>query len=155
MITDKIKFSDKYLDFLYYNDADFECLEGTTASGKTTTGIIKFMLHVAASDRKQHIISGRDLGVVEKNIITSELGILDIFGKHVQYYPHGGNGDNLPHIEMQRPDGVRIVYILGYDNKARWQKALGGQYGCVYVDEINIADMDYITQVAMRCDYFM
>ena len=153
--TDKLKFSDKYKDFLCYNDASFECLEGTTASGKTTTGIIKFMLRVAASDRKQHIISGRDLGVVEKNIITAELGILDIFGQYVTYYPHGGNGDNLPHIEMQRPDGVRIIYILGYDNKARWQKALGGQYGCVYVDEINIADMDYITQVAMRCDYFM
>ncbi len=51
--------------------------------------------------------------------------------------------------------GDKIVYVLGYDNKARWKKALGGQYGCLYIDEINIADMEYVREAAMRCDYLL
>lgn len=51
--------------------------------------------------------------------------------------------------------GDKIIYVLGYDNKARWKKALGGQYGCLYIDEINIADMEYVREASMRCDYLM
>ena len=63
------KLSPKYKKFLKYNKATVEILEGTTASGKTTTGIVKFLLKVAQSNKTQHIISGQDLGVIEKNII--------------------------------------------------------------------------------------
>jgi PBSX family phage terminase large subunit len=147
--------SPKYKDFLKYNDAVFEILEGTTASGKTTTGIVKFLLKVAKSKQKLHIISGQDLGVVEKNIINCDLGILDIFGDLVEYNSKGKGEHTLAHIVYHTPIGDKIIYILGYDNEARWKKALGGQYGCVYVDEINTASMSYVRQVAMRCDYFM
>ena len=82
----QFKLSSKYKDFLKYNDAELEILEGTTASGKTTTGIVKFLFKVAASNQKLHIISGQNLGIVEKNIINCELGILDIFGDS----RHGG-----------------------------------------------------------------
>lgn len=51
--------------------------------------------------------------------------------------------------------GDKIIYVLGYDNKARWKKALGGQYGCLYIDEINIADMEYVREASMRCDYLI
>ena len=51
----------------------------TTASGKTTIGAgVKFMLRVSASKKKLHIIAGRTTGVVEKNIINQDNGILDI-----------------------------------------------------------------------------
>ena len=33
--------------------------------------------------------------------------------------------------------------------------ALGGQYGCLYIDEINTADIDFVREAAMRCDYLM
>lgn len=71
--------SDKYKAFLRH-DAPVEYLEGTTAAGKTTVGMFKFMLRVAESSNQQHIISGLDLGTVEKNIIRKELGIQDILG---------------------------------------------------------------------------
>jgi phage terminase large subunit len=29
------------------------------------------------------------------------------------------------------------------------------QYGCVFIDEINIANMDYIREISMRCDYLL
>lgn len=146
--------SEKYKAFLRH-DAPVEFLEGTTAAGKTTVGIFKFMLMVAQSPKKIHILSGLDLGTIEKNIINKELGIKDDFGDLVDYWP-GGHGEySLPHLEFHSSGGKKIIFVLGYDNKTRWKKALGGQYGCLYIDEINIADMEYVREVTMRCDYLM
>ena len=146
--------SPKYKDFLKYK-APVEFLEGTTAAGKTTVGIVKFMFKVADSAKKIHIISGLDTGTIEKNIINKDLGILDVFGELVEYNPSGKGEYSMPHLIYHTPNGDKVVYILGYDNKARWKKALGGQYGCLYIDEINIADMEYIREASMRCDYLM
>jgi len=123
----------------------------TTYAGKTTVGIVKFMLMVKESAKKQHIIAGLDLGTIEKNIINKDLGILDVFGDLVQYNPSGRGKENLPHLAYQD----KIIYVLGYGDKARWKKTLGSQNGCVFIDEINVADMDYIRETSMRCDYLM
>lgn len=146
--------SDKYKAFLRCK-APVEFLEGTTAAGKTTVGIFKFMLKVAESPKRQHILSGLDTGTIEKNIINKELGILDIFAGLVAYNPNGRGAESLPHLVFSIGNEDKIIYVLGYDNKARWKKALGGQYGCLYIDEINIADMEYVREAAMRCDYLM
>ena len=68
--------SSKFKDFLTVQ-ADREYLEGTTAAGKTTVGIFKFMLMVAKSDIKYHVLAGADIGTVEKNVINSERGLLE------------------------------------------------------------------------------
>lgn len=146
--------SDKYLAFLRHR-ARVEVLEGTTFAGKTTVGVLKFMFLVAESAKKYHIIAGLDLGTLEKNIINPDYGIVDVFGERVTYRANGGNGISLPHIAYRTPGGEKIIYALGYDNKARWKKALGGQYGCVYIDEANVADMDFVREVAIRFDRLM
>lgn len=146
--------SDKYKHFLKH-DSPVEFLEGTTMAGKTTVGILKFMLKVAASDKKLHVLSGLDLGTIEKNIINKDLGISDIFGELIEYNSSGRGEHSLPHILYNTKNGIKIIYVLGYDNKARWKKILGGQYGCVYIDEINVADMEYVREISMRCDYFL
>jgi len=160
-MSEEFLLSDKYKAFLKHN-APVEFLEGTTAAGKTTVGIFKFMLKVAESPKKIHIMSGLDLGTIEKNIIIKDLGILDIFGDRkinpnglVEYNGSGKGQYSLPHILYQTPLGEKVIYVLGYDNKTRWKKALGGQYGCLYIDEINIADMEYVREASMRCDYLM
>ncbi len=150
MNSEQLLLSPKYKAFLKHN-APVEFLEGTTAAGKTTVGVVKFMLKVAASPKKLHILSGLDLGTIEKNIINKDLGILDVFGGLVQYNASGRGAHSLPHLAFKD----KIIYVLGYDNKARWRKALGGQYGCLYIDEINIADMDFVREASMRCDYLM
>lgn len=150
------KLSEKYADFLSHDDSTLEVLEGTTASGKTTVGVLKFMMLVRDSSKALHIISGQNLGVIEKNIINCELGVLDIFGDAVEYFPRGKGSHNLPHIRMKGKGGhEKVVYVLGYDNELRWKYVLGGQYGCVFIDEINIANMNYVRQVVMRCDYMI
>lgn len=146
--------SDKYKTFLK-TKAPVEFLEGTTYAGKTTVGAVKFLLRVAESPKKQHIISGLDTGTIEKNILNKELGLLDIFSGLLTYNPNGKGAESLPHLVFQTKAGPKIVYVLGYDNRARWKKALGGQYGCLYIDEINVADMEYVREASMRCDYLM
>ena len=149
-----MKLSEKYKAFVRHN-ARVEVLEGTTFAGKTTVGIFKWMLCVAESPKRYHVLAGLDLGTLEKNIINPDLGILDLFGCLVSYNANGGGGITLPHITYKTSQGVKIIYVLGYDNKARWKKALGGQYGCVFIDEANIADMEFVREVSIRYDYLI
>lgn len=146
--------SDKYKAFIRCN-AQVEFLEGTTFAGKTTVGIYKFMLKVAESPKKLHIIAADDTGTAEKNIINKDLGILDDFGILVEYNGSGTKDDKIPHLIFHTNAGDKTIYVLGYGNKKKWKKALGGQYGCLYIDEINTADIDFVREAAMRCDYMM
>lgn len=149
-----MRFSSKYRAFIKHESL-LDILEGTTYSGKTTVGAgVKFMLMVAASPRKFHFIAGKDLGTTEKNIINSERGILAEWGDYVQYCGRGTTETNLPHIIFKQEDGTqKIIYVFGYDDKNRWKKVLGGQFGCGLVDEANIADIDFIQESSIRCDY--
>lgn len=146
--------SEKYLDFLEH-DAPVEFLEGTTAAGKTTVGIVKFMLKVAESKKKMHIIASKTTGVAEKNLIQKEYGICDVFGDLVKYNGNGDKDNKIPHIRYQTPSGGKIIYVLGYDNKDKWKMALGSQFGCVLIDEINTADIEFVREISTRNDYLM
>lgn len=149
-----LKLSPKFKDFIL-TETKRDYLEGTTAAGKTTVGIFKFMLMVAKSNVKYHVIAGVDIGTVEKNIINSERGLLEQYEGLAEYYNKGKGKIGLPHIEYDTPNGKRIIYVCGYDNKRRWQKVLGSQLGCVYIDEVNIADMEFLREISHRCKYMM
>lgn len=146
---------EKYDAFIDH-EAPVEFLEGVTAAGKSTVGIYKFMIKVAESPQQQHIIAGLDTGTIEKNIIDKDHGIKDEWGCLVEYNGNGSRDLKLPHIVFHvLPGNDKKILILGYADKARWKKALGGQYGCLYIDEINIADMDFVREASMRCDYLI
>ncbi len=154
MSTERLILSDKYKSFLRC-DAPVEFLEGTTAAGKTTVGLFKFMLRVAESPKKLHILAADDTGAAEKNIINKDLGILDDFGILVEYKGNGSGEYKMPHLRFHTSTGDKIIFVVGYGNKRKWRDALGGQYGCLYIDEINTADIDFVREAAMRCDYLM
>lgn len=150
--------SEKYIDFLEHKSStDF--LEGTTFAGKTTVAIPKFMFEIMKSkSNKPNIIAGLDLGTIEKNIINANMGLIEVFGDYesggcIEYKPNGGGKISIPHILFHTPNGIKVIYVLGYDNKARWKKALGGQYFALFIDEFNIADMDFVREAFMRADY--
>ena len=132
-----------------------EFLEGTTAAGKTTVGITKFMAIVAISNRKFHIVASADKGTAEKNIINAEKGLLDQFNGLAEYYGNGTGNIAIPHIKYQTNKGEKIIYVVGYDDRKRWTKVLGGQVGCVFLDEVNIADMEFVREISHRCEYMI
>lgn len=154
MSTERLLLSDKYKAFLRC-DAPVEFLEGTTAAGKTTVGLFKFMLKVAESPKKLHILAADDTGAAEKNIINKDLGVLDDFGVLVEYKGNGSGEYKMPHLLFHTSDGGKIIFVVGYGNKRKWKDALGGQYGCLYIDEINTADIDFVREAMMRSDYTM
>ena len=154
MSAERLVLSEKYKAFLRCN-APAEFLEGTTAAGKTTVGLFKFMLKVAESPKKLHILAADDTGAAEKNIIQKDLGILDDFGVLVEYKGNGSGEYKMPHILFHTSGGDKIIFVVGYGNKRKWKDALGGQYGCLYIDEINTANIDFVREASMRCDYLM
>lgn len=150
-LPNRFPLSQKYIDFINTTDVRAEFLEGTTASGKTTVGAgIKFMRMVSASTKKFHIIASKTTGTAEKNIIQQENGILDIH-RNAVYFGNGDKEFKLPHIKFEG----KIIFVLGYDNKDKWENALGGQYGCVFIDEINTADIDFVRELSTRNEYLL
>lgn len=154
MSSQILKLSPKYKAFLRCR-AQFEALEGTTAAGKTTVGLFKFILKVAASPKQLHILAADDTGAAEKNIIQKDLGILDDFGDLTEYHGNGSSRYKMPHIVVHTNRGDKIVFVVGYRDKNRWKDALGGQYGCLYIDEVNTANIDFVREATMRSDYTM
>ena len=154
MSTERLVLSEKYKAFLRC-DAPVEFLEGTTAAGKTTVGLFKFMCKVAESPKKLHILAADDTGAAEKNIINKDLGILDDFGILTEYKGNGSGEYKMPHILFHTSGGDKIIFVVGYGNKSKWKDALGGQYGCLYIDEINTANIEFVREASMRCDYLM
>lgn len=151
MPLSKFPLSQKYIDFINSTDVSADFLEGTTASGKTTVGAgIKFMRMVSESPKKLHILAGKTTGTAEKNIIQQDNGILDLH-RNAQYFGNGDKDNKLPHIKFEG----KIIYVLGYDNKDKWKNVLGSQFGCVYVDEVNTADIDFVREVSTRNDYLL
>lgn len=145
------KLSDKYIDFIHDFDTHVDILEGTTQSGKTTIGAgVKFMMKVMASDKKIHVIASKTTGTAEKNIIQQDNGILDIY-PDATYMGNGDRDNKIPHIRWRG----KVIYILGYDNQDKWQNALGSQFGCVFIDEINTAHIEFIREIWGRNDYVM
>ena len=113
------------------------------------------MLKVAQSPKKLHIIAADDTGAAEKNIINKDLGIIDDFGILTDYNGNGSKLYKMPHIVFHTTDGDKIIFVVGYGNKKKWKDALGGQYGCLYIDEINTADIEFVREAVMRSDYVM
>lgn len=113
------------------------------------------MLQVAKSKKKQHVIAAKTTGVAEKNIIQKEYGITDVFGEFVKYNGNGDKDDKIPHIRYSTSNGEKVIYILGYDNKEKWKMALGSQFGCVLIDEVNTANVEFVREISTRNDYLM
>lgn len=144
--------NDKYMKLLRSNNK-VDYLEGTTYAGKTTVGVgVKFLIEVAKSNKKDHIIAGNSVGEVESKIINQTNGIIDLYGKDIQYFANGNGSIRFPHLRYKN----KIIYIVGFDNKSRFKKILGGQFGCVAVDEFQIADMDFIREIFLpRFEYLI
>ena len=106
-----LQLSPKFKEFIL-TETKRDFLEGTTAAGKTTVGIFKFMLMVAKSDIKYHVIAGADLGTVEKNVINNERGLLDQFDGLAEYIDEVNTAD----MEFLREISHRCKYMMTTSN---------------------------------------
>lgn len=165
-MNDCLILGEKFKDFVTLLDIDKlgiegEYLEGQTAAGKTTVGLgLKLILLASLSRFKLHLMCGLNKGKLEENIISKELGIKDIaakYGYKIDYFPDGHGDFGKPHILVygKTPSENKIIRVAGYEDKSKWKDVLGSQYGIVAVDEANIADMQFLRELAMRKRYWM
>lgn len=147
----KFPLSQKYIDFINSTNATAEFLEGTTASGKTTVGAgVKFMRMVSRSDIKLHCLAAKTAGKAEETIIQQTNGILELH-KNAVYCGNGDKDYKIPHIKFEG----KIIFVLGYDSRDKWEMVLGAQFGCVYIDEVNTANIDFIREISTRNKYML
>ena len=145
-----MKISKKYLDFTL-TDSFVDVLEGTTQAGKTTTAInTKFIYMIKKTNRKKHLIAGDSLGTIVSNILSNgDCGLLDTYS-NIKLFLNGNDKQKLPHLELDD----EIIYLCGYSDIAKFKKILGGQFGAVFIDEINIADMSFVRELFLpRFEY--
>lgn len=137
-------FSEKSLDLLCVQSR-IDVLEGTARSSKTTTGLFKFGLRLNNSTQRQFMISGIDAVTAKRNLVDSKNGFLEQFDGYVKYGTDPSLGTHLIFVDDA---GVRkYIYIVGFKDKARWEKVLGSTTGGVFVDEGNLATEDFLAQV--------
>lgn len=152
MRVDELEFSDKFLDYVKSNP-DGEVLEGETAAGKTIVGMcFKFITKVMRSDKKLHLLSSSTNGTAEQNMINAEMGILEQWGDLIEYKSDGDKNFKFPHLKVYARGAIKYVRVVAYSDKSKWKQALGAKYGCVGIDEMNIADPDFINEAIMRAD---
>ena len=145
-----MKISQKYLD-ICTTDSEVDILEGTTQAGKTTTIMsTKFLYMVKKTKEKRHLIAAKDLGTAISNIIkTGTCGIVDNFPE-IEYNVNGNSEYPIAHLKW----GDDVIFIAGYDDASKWKKILGKQLGAVAVDEVNIANMEFIRELFLpRFEY--
>lgn len=142
--------SQKFKDFVN-SPYKLEVLEGQTSAGKTTVAAdIKFIKKIMESDRSQHILAGRSVGVIVKNIIESDMGIKKVWGDIVEVYPNGKGSQKIPHMIIHCKDEDKICYLISYSNVSSWKNVLGQQVGVVMLDECNVADFAFVSEILMR-----
>ena len=107
---------------------------------------------VKHTKEKRHLIVAKDLGTAVSNIVaTGTCGIVDNFPK-IQANINGSSEQPIAHLKW----GDDIIFIAGYDDASKWKKILGKQLGAVLVDEINIANMDFIRELFLpRFEYLV
>ncbi|WP_300891671.1 terminase [uncultured Clostridium sp.] len=147
--------SQKYKDFIN-SPYKLEVLEGQTSAGKTTVAAdVKFIFKIMHSNRKQHVLAGRSVGIIVKNIIESDLGIKEVWGDIVEVFPNGRGSQKIPHMIIHCNDGDKICYLISYSNVSSWKSILGQQIGVVFLDECNIADIAFVNEISARwSDWF-
>ena len=100
-------------------------------------------------------MAAKTTGQAERNFIQADLGILDCFGDLLEYRGTGTHELRMPHLVLHTSTGDKIIYVVSYGDRSKWEMVRGSQFGCTYIDEINLADIDFLAEIFMRSDYVM
>ena len=144
-------FSPKQWDYINTRTGvKFECLEGTTFSGKSQCQMFKFGLSVLESSYPYHIIACISGGKAE-SMIQNENGFLELF-PFAKYYGKGDKDIRLSHIKF----AGKIIYLCGYKNKDAFELIRGmNTIGMSMIDEINLCHDDFRRELLTRSNDYM
>lgn len=127
-------------------------LEGATRSSKTADIIQAFYYCVYLSKEKYHAICGQSYDTINRNILDAkDVGLLQTHPElTVKKKQTGGY-----YISMKSPNGEKEIILAGYSDARKWKAILGSSLGVVLIDEVNIANKDFLDETFARqtsCD---
>lgn len=124
--------------------------EGTTNSGKSFIIGIAFILRILAEPdtRTQFVLAGESVPVLERMFIQNETSFYNIFAPICNYTRAGEGGARIT-IDIPNKRN-KTIYLVGYDNKKRWRSILGLTIHGFNIEEVNIADDEFISEAFIR-----
>ena len=125
--------------------------EGVTNSSKSFIFGIAYIMRIMETppEHTQFFLGGKSLPVLEKMFIQNPDSFYNLFRSICQYNKAGEGGAKIT-INMQGVKPNKVIYLAGYDNKKRWSDILGLTIRGFNVEEINIADDDFISELFIR-----
>lgn len=125
--------------------------EGVTNSSKSFILGIAFIMRIMTEpdDRTQFVLAGVSVPVLERMFIQNEASFFNIF-KPICEYTAAGEGGARIEVNMGRGHKRKVIYLVGYDNKKRWQSILGLTVHGFNIEEINIGDDEFIAESFLR-----
>lgn len=129
-------------------DCRLLCLEGTARSSKTMTFSDVFYHCVMESNEKYHVIAGRDLDSIRNNILLADVvGMLALHPRaKLKKDKIGGYFVSCIGLDGKEKE----IILVNYSNESSWKKILGMTLGVVYIDEINIANKNFVDECFAR-----
>lgn len=124
-------------------------LEGVTGSSKSFIAGLAFYFRVFKTDKSktQFVIAASSTTIAEKMFIDNPSSFVNIFPQVCEYKKQGTGGSR---IEIQTPVGLKIIYLVGYDNKARYKQILGLSVHGFLIEEVHVAGDEFIQEAFTR-----
>lgn len=141
---------DKHRDLIKDRSQVIFC-EGVTNASKSFIIGIAFMLRIMAEpeNRTQFVLSGVSVPVLERMFIQNEASFYNIFKPICEYTAAGEGGARIV-VNVGAGRNKKVIYLVGYDNKKRWQSILGLTIHGFNIEEINIADDEFVSEAFIR-----
>jgi hypothetical protein len=125
--------------------------EGVTNASKSFIVGIAYMFRILAEpdEHTQFVLAGESVPVLERMFIQNEASFYNLFRPICTYTSAGQGGAR---IVVQPGNGKRnkVIYLVGYDNRKRWKSILGLTVYGFNIEEINIADDEFISEAFIR-----
>ncbi|MCM1556763.1 MAG: hypothetical protein NC087_04435 [Anaeroplasma bactoclasticum] len=147
----KVCYNDKHMNLLALANrpsTELLVLEGTIRSSKTVIAIQSFYFRVKYSSEELHCIAAKDYDAIRDNILNCNgFGLLSLFPDVKLVREKIGSY----FLTLKGADGkTKRILLAGYANIQQWKKILGKTIGCFLIDEVNIADKQFIDETFAR-----
>ena len=143
------KYNDKILDTIALAirpETRQLTLEGTIRSAKTVTAIEAFFWRVYFSEGARHLVASYDTDTLNNNILIADgFGLLTKFKRYCSDLKKDKIGAYYVEVDCGKRGKKRIT-LCTYSNKSKWKKVLGGSIECIFIDEANVADSQFVLE---------
>jgi len=146
----EVQYNDKILDAIQIAlDPRTRCLtfEGTIRSAKTVTAIQIFHLLVQRMKCKYALIAAENYDAIRTNLLQAERGLMTLYPDKYRFVKEEIGGF---YIEASTPTGIKEILLCGYSDSSKWEKILGKDIEIVLIDEVNIADKQFVDETFAR-----